>query len=95
MRNQFGSNKCAADSQASFLQGGIVARHLPSADAVPFVERGNAFRPLMATPTFVQGCPTLNLHIPACRPPTDGCTTTTTPTDFNCVTFVQTNCDAC
>jgi hypothetical protein len=40
MRIQVAGARTPANAQASFLQGGISARRLPSADVTPFVERG-------------------------------------------------------
>ncbi|TDD94344.1 hypothetical protein [Actinomadura rubrisoli] len=87
MRSQFGSNGFASNPQASFLQGGIVARHFQSADVTPFVEHGKPYLPQAGFSDAVT-C-TNNLHVPACRPETDGCHTTALPTDFGCATDLQ------
>ncbi len=73
-------------TQGSFLRGAIATRHLPSADVALVVERDTARLPQGATSTTFQ-C-TNNLHIPACRPPTDGCTTSGLPTDVTCATVI-------
>jgi hypothetical protein len=85
MSIQFGSTGIASNMQASFLRGGIAARHLPSADAAPIVGNDETFRPrAAATQTYI--C-SENPHIPACRLPTDGCTGL--PTDNTCATDLQ------
>jgi hypothetical protein len=86
MNMQFGTAGTGSNMQASFLRGGIVTRHLPSADASPGVWYNETFRPrAAATQTYI--C-SENPHIPACRIPTDGCTTGT-PTDNTCATDLQ------
>src|SRR3954471_23238674 len=84
---QFGSVGSAANMQASFLRGGIAARHLPSADVTFSMGRGNAYLPQAPVNSTTFECSN-NPHIPACRIPTDGCTTGL-PTDNTCATDLQ------
>jgi hypothetical protein len=58
-------------AQASFLQGAIAVRHLPTAAVTPMMTRRDAY--VRASGTQGVDC-SLNQHIPACRLPTTDCT---------------------
>ncbi|MEU7837882.1 MULTISPECIES: hypothetical protein [unclassified Nonomuraea] len=75
----------AVTAQASFLQGGIAARYLPSADVAPFAVRRDPY--VRASGTQGIDC-SINQHIPTCRFPTTDCTNRCpdTPTGSFCPT---------
>ena len=66
MNVQSGITGVSPRSRASFLDGGITARYLPSADVGPFVVRG--VTPVRASGTQGYDC-SINPHIPVCNPP--------------------------
>jgi hypothetical protein len=59
------------NSPASFLQGAIATRHLPSASVTPIMTRRDTY--VRASGTQGVDC-SINPHIPACQPPTYNCT---------------------
>ncbi|MEV6159970.1 hypothetical protein AB0L53_57495 [Nonomuraea sp. NPDC052129] len=61
----------AITAQASFLQGGIAARYLPSADITPLAVRRDPY--VRASGTQGIDC-SINQHIPTCRFQTTDCT---------------------
>ena len=77
MNVQSGITRVPPRSRASFLDGGITARYLPSADVGPFVVRG--VTPVRASGTQGIDC-SLNWHIPTCNPSRD-CTLEPCPTE--------------
>jgi hypothetical protein len=68
MNVQSGIAEAAPRSRASFLDGGITARYLPSAEVAPFAVRG--VTPVRASGTQGVDC-SINPHIPACNPTRD------------------------
>jgi hypothetical protein len=71
MSSQLGITRANPRAQASFLQGGIAAQYLPSADVTPVMVRRATY--VRASGTQGVDC-SINQHIPACRVPTSDCT---------------------
>jgi hypothetical protein len=70
MSIQFDTTRVTPHTQASFLQGDIAERYLPSADVTPLVTRRGGY--VRASGTQGIDC-SLNQHITTCRPPTWNC----------------------